>query len=309
MRDFKYDVAFSFLGQDEGLAQRLADIINEQYSVFLYNQKQKDLAGKDGEQEFADVFSNQARVVVVLYRQDWGQTTWTRIEETAIRGRAYDHGYDFVLFIPLDDLKKVPVWLPKNRLWCDLQRFGEESAAAIIISRINDQCGEPRPSSPVEEAKKFENDLRFKVELERWRSSSEGVQQVIKAVESLYEDLESQIKLIASEHPTIKFQIDKGRQRDLVVYYPPVSMTFDLNITYGNSLKDVALSVICWKGPIVRSQPAMYFHEPEQISEERFVPQLGRDKVIRWQNSNRLFNQQTIAEYSLKKLMNKIREH
>src|SRR3990167_7183007 len=117
MTDFKYDVAFSFLAEDEELAQRLADIVNEQYEVFLYSERQKELAGKDGEQEFNAVFSKQARMVGVFYRGQWGKTAWTRIEETAIKGRTFDAGYDFTLFIPLDDPKSVPPWLPKNRLY------------------------------------------------------------------------------------------------------------------------------------------------------------------------------------------------
>src|ERR1039458_4546278 len=93
---YEYDVAFSFLAQDELLATNLNDLLQDRLNTFLYSKRQGELAGTDGEQTFNSVFGEKARVVVVLYRAGWGETPWTRIEETAIRNRAFEHGYDFV---------------------------------------------------------------------------------------------------------------------------------------------------------------------------------------------------------------------
>jgi hypothetical protein len=35
--------------------------------------------------QFSKVFGEESRVVAILYREQWGQTKWTRIEETAIK--------------------------------------------------------------------------------------------------------------------------------------------------------------------------------------------------------------------------------
>ena len=93
---YKYDVAFSFMAEDEALAAQLTDLLQDRLKVFLYSRRQGEIAGTDGEKTFNAVFGEQARLVVVLYRSRWGQTPWTRIEETAIRNRAFEHGYDFV---------------------------------------------------------------------------------------------------------------------------------------------------------------------------------------------------------------------
>jgi hypothetical protein len=98
---FKYDVAFSFLKEDEALATELNDLIQDRLLTFLYSRRQEDVAGTDGEKIFNSVSGAEARIVVVLYRDGWGQTPWTRIEETAIRNRAYDEGYDFLVVVPL----------------------------------------------------------------------------------------------------------------------------------------------------------------------------------------------------------------
>ena len=70
---------------DETLVTQLNDALQERYENFLYSKRQQELAGADGEKVFNEVFGERARAVVVVYRDTWGTTPWTRIEETAIR--------------------------------------------------------------------------------------------------------------------------------------------------------------------------------------------------------------------------------
>jgi hypothetical protein len=121
---FKYDVAFSFLTQDEPLATRLNDLLAGRLNTFLYARQQETIAGTDGEQTFNRVFGDEARLVVVLYRAGWGETRFTRFEQTAIRNRGAEDAYEFALFIPLDSPPTVPKWLPQYRLWIGIDRWG-----------------------------------------------------------------------------------------------------------------------------------------------------------------------------------------
>ena len=101
---YEYDVAFSFLNTDENIAIKLNDLLSGRFNTFIYSEKQAELAGKDGEEKFNEVFGRQARVVVVLYRNEWGTTKWTRIEMTAIKNRAFEYGYDFTSVIQRDNI-------------------------------------------------------------------------------------------------------------------------------------------------------------------------------------------------------------
>jgi hypothetical protein len=65
---FEYDVASSFLYEDEPLATELNDLIQDRLATFLYSKKQEKVAGTDGEQTLGEVFGKKARVVVVLFR-------------------------------------------------------------------------------------------------------------------------------------------------------------------------------------------------------------------------------------------------
>jgi hypothetical protein len=168
--EFQYDVAFSFVKDDEALATRLSELLAPRVKVFLYSRRQEVIAGTDGELTFNRVFSADSRTVAVLYRSTWGTTPWTRIEETAIRNRAYDDGYDFVLFIPVEKSVAVPAWLPKTRIWIGLDRWGIEGAASVIEARIQEAGGVPHEETVADRAaavdrerilKKARNDFEF----------------------------------------------------------------------------------------------------------------------------------------------------
>ena len=72
--EFKYEVAFSFLQEDEQLAIEIADRIRDRVctAIFVYSERQNELAGVDGVEKFSLVFAEESRIVLILYRQNWG---------------------------------------------------------------------------------------------------------------------------------------------------------------------------------------------------------------------------------------------
>lgn len=146
--DFKYEVAFSFLQDDEPLALEIADRLRDRVKVFIYSENQKELIGRDGIDQFTSVFREEARVVIILYREDWGQTKWTRIEETAIKNRFPDEGYDFLLIAPLDSPIKLPKWYPPAWIWADVRRYGVDGVASVIENRVQAIGGSVKKTVP-----------------------------------------------------------------------------------------------------------------------------------------------------------------
>src|SRR5262245_43998846 len=151
-KEYKYDVAFSFLDQDEDLANSLSDLFEGRLKSFVYSRKQVELAGTDGEATLNRVFAEEARIVVVLFRPGWGETSWTRIEQTAIQNRHFKDGYDFVTLVMLEKEVPAPNWLPKNRIWVGFDRVGLESTAAIIEARVQEAGGLVREETIADKA-------------------------------------------------------------------------------------------------------------------------------------------------------------
>jgi hypothetical protein len=243
---FNYDVAFSFLSADEPLAAQLNDILQDRLRTFLYSKRQGEVAGGDGEEIFNKVFAEQARLVIVLYRKGWGDTPWTRIEQTAIRKRGYEHGYEFAKFIPLDEPPSVPRWLPPTQTWIGLKRYGVEAAAAVIEARVQELGGQPKEESVLDRAERLDRQAKFDKRREQFRRSEPAVERAKQEVLKLGEALETTIKAINAK-TSLRLAIIRDRrlitvtglQRGLSIYW---------ECHYANSLDGSALEVSLWDG-------------------------------------------------------------
>ena len=124
----KYDVAISFLSKDEAIASAISQKLTEGLEVFFFPRKQDALAGTDGLESMRKPFFDESRLMVVLYRESWGKTPWTRVEETAIKEACLQYGWQRLFFILLDSASPLPVWLPQNYVRFNYADFGLEQA-------------------------------------------------------------------------------------------------------------------------------------------------------------------------------------
>jgi hypothetical protein len=210
MNEFKYEVAFSFLQQDEKIAFHLNDLITDRLSTFIYSKKQELLGGKDGEKVFNKVFYEEARIVVVLFRDGWGLSTWTRIEETAIKNRAFDKGWDFLVLVNLDTTSILPKWIPRTYIWLDYVRFKSEGAAAIIEQKVSEQGGESRPETIEDRANRLKRLRLAEGEQEKFLGSKEAIQVANDEVKIIIEKLQKAKKDI--EDPATHLNLATGHK-------------------------------------------------------------------------------------------------
>ncbi len=298
---YKYDVAFSFLEKDEKIAFGINQQIEGRITTFFYSGKQKEIVGKDGEEEFNKVFGQEARLVVVLYDTDWGKTPWTRIEETAIRNRAYSEGYDFVLFIVTKHGVQLSKWLPKNRLWFGLERYGIEGAAAVIESRIQELNGEVRELTAEDKAKQKAKEIEFEHTREKFLHSSEGFDSANKEVDKLFSGIKNIVSQIQTDN--LKFSI-KGDNRQLILFSSGYTLFVHWDLQYSNSLNYSALYVRLFEGSIPYKN-SIPFEDPTELLEERYHFELLITGQYGWRESEFLSTEQLI-EHCIDKLMNQI---
>src|ERR1700730_4227240 len=111
-----YDVAISFLFQDQRTAQALHDeLTTSGLNVFFFPRRQEELAGTNGMESMGTPFLG-ARVNVVLFRKPWGETPWTRVEDTAISERCFKGGWSTLMFVQLEKAHSVQKWVPGTQL-------------------------------------------------------------------------------------------------------------------------------------------------------------------------------------------------
>jgi hypothetical protein len=300
---FKYDVAFSFLGQDEPLATRLADQLGGRLHVFLYSRQQEAIAGTDGEKTLNAVFGEQSRIVVVLYRAAWGQTPFTRIEETAIRNRAFDHGYDFALFIPLDPSPTVPPWLPKNRIWIGLERWGEHAAAGVIEARVQEAGGEPRQETAADSARRLARELAAAQRREQFRESAEGVQAAEREVGVLIDAVENTAQ--ADTGLTLDFERNDAR-RQCLLHCAGFQVSVAWSNTVVNTLKYARLFVKLWSGRTTFGS-GVFWDDPKELKKSEFQFDIDADDRPRWQRGDKSYSTQECADLIIRLLLDRVR--
>lgn len=205
-KKYKYDVAFSFLAEDEEFATQINDLLQDRLSTFIYSERQKELAGKDGEKTFIQVFGSESRTVFVLYQGKWGGTPWTRIEETAIRNRAYNESYDFVIFGRLDKSSKLPEYLPKTQIWVDLERWGAEVAAGVIEAKVQELGGTPQEETIEGRAARLSQEVAAEKERQTFLDSIEGVRAAQQEIKSLFSECEKFVNAVSDKEAAINFR-------------------------------------------------------------------------------------------------------
>lgn len=172
--DYKYDVSISCLKKDEPLARELHDLLKPRVkSLFLYTQNQKDLIGEEGVEKFTRVFRHESRVVVVIYRDDWGQTKWTGVEDRAIRELYLEGGWSRILVYSMDDT--APRWLPTTFLWAG-KRYGLETFAATIERKVQEAGGTVGEEDVAAMAQRIRRSTWATEQREARRRSVEGTQ-------------------------------------------------------------------------------------------------------------------------------------
>ncbi|TAL45326.1 MAG: hypothetical protein EPN92_07585, partial [Chitinophagaceae bacterium] len=247
-KEFNYDVAFSFTQQDEELAYTLYNLLNDRLKCFIYSEEQKKLAGGDGESLFNSIFSVESRIVVILFRTEYGITKWTRIEETAIRNRGYDEGYDFVILIPTENQVNPPKWLPKNRLWIGLNRWGIEAAAGVIEARVQEFGGVVKIESIADKTARAEMELNEKKKREDLLNSTQAIFLAREEIENLKKIFRTHVEDILQKTQNWHIKLRENRHDGIDVLSYGYILYFHFYQQWANTLHDTYLFVAIFKG-------------------------------------------------------------
>jgi hypothetical protein len=306
--EYKYEISFSFLASDEQLAVQLNDLLRGRYTTFLYSERQREIAGTDGEESFSRVFHDEARVVVVLYRTGWGATPWTRIEQTAIRNRAYNEGYDFALFVPLNTPPEVPKWLPKTQLWLGLDRWGLEGTASVIEARIQQTGGAPTAESLDDQAERIKRELVWDQERRKRLSSEEGVRAAGREAQTLQSVLRDQAKLVEDAHH-LGFSLHKY-EHSTIVQGPLLGLAVAWHSRYCNTLDGSTLEASIWLGSVPR--PGMFspFEQPRKLLARSFLFDYDRMNTPGWREEGKdtCLSTHRVVEWALATFLDRTRE-
>ena len=309
-KEYKYDVAFSFLEQDEQIARNLSDLFEGRLTSFIYSKKQEDIAGTDGEETLNRVFGEEARIVVVLFRPAWGSTSWTRIEQTAIQNRHFEDGYDFVTLVMLEKETQPPKWLPKNRIWVGFERVGLEATAAVIEARVQEAGGAVREETIKDKAQRLDREVNWDREKKEFLGSSNGVNAAKAEIENLFNKLEIIASDISGATSQFKFSTQRDSHNFIVNSKDYYAVRINWSLEYGNTLNGSRLTVALYKGQL-SLRGGIYIENPTHLDTKIFyfdADRIGQYGWLRKNSSAPICSTQQLAESCMTMLMERLKK-
>ncbi|MGE5110551.1 MAG: TIR domain-containing protein [Acidobacteriaceae bacterium] len=290
----KYDVAISFLAPDEPIASALDQELRKSLSVFFFPRKQDELAGTDGMETMRKPFLN-ANVMVVLYRERWGKTKWTAIEEMAVKESCFNGNWNRLMFVVLDKNSKIPGWIPQSHVRYNYEDFGEEQLLGAIKSRAVENGSIPTELTPAKRAEQLKADDLYRADKSQM-DTFEGIAAILREVETLFREIERQCSEVNSSYEgQIQCEwVMKPREIDqsCVLTDGFVGMVVLWTQPYTNTLSKSNLSIKQYnQGLILPSNLGnrVYVRHPEPIYEEEFKPELSRSRQYGWTKDDERF--------------------
>ncbi len=301
-----YDVAISFLNDDLALAQRLRDGLSSQLRVFVYVDRQEELAGTDGLETFRKVFRHDSRLVVVLFRTGWGKTPWTRVEQQAISDRFLKEGPDFLFFLMVDSKSDPPPWLPEQRIRFSLEDFGIEQAIGAIKLRVRELGGHFRKESVTESAIRVEEKAAFNLETSKLVRSDEGVRQATESAMSVFNEIERLTNEASNAAPGLHLEVAKDK-RSIGIRSPSASISIVWRNRYTNVLEKSELIVALYRCKIILpGENRYYIEDPKMYGEYRFLPERVQGLGWCWKTAEETRAPLQLAEHVIKLLLGQI---
>jgi hypothetical protein len=280
MADPRYDVAISFLSADETTAASVYNYLREGLEVFFYPRQQETLAGTDGLETMRWPFLNEnSRLVVVLYRELWGQTPWTGVEETAIRDRCLKDKFQSLFFMMLEDMSTVPLWLPATHVRFNYSQFGLAQAIGAIKARVQERGGTITPLTPLRRVELYKQEQEYLQAKQSLRSCNAR-----EIVEREATKLLSQIKALCAQVTaegtiTIEFYSEGASCH---IRTARVSLT--VNLQWANFDSELVVREFDRKLAVpARGEQLIYVSgQPREIRATRFLPDLDRARNLGW---------------------------
>jgi len=258
--EFTYEVAVTFLSEHKAVALRIKDGLADRLSTFVYDREQPTVVGAntDGVEAFSNVFRHESRVCVVLHSDGWGKVGYTHIEETAIKERALESGWDFLVVVCLDDAVP-PKWIPTTKIWYGFKQYGLDGLIATIDNRATELGGRPKADSVLERAARAQRERDFTEERQLFGSSTDGFRRVAENLTSMEKALYERVAALNEVSPSLGLGFLRindphlsfsaagsqrsfaavGSERSFVLYWQPA---------FGNMLRQAQLLIVEWAG-------------------------------------------------------------
>ena len=134
-KQYPYDVALSYAGEDHDFADALASTLQSRGVIVFYDKHEKaTLWGKNLYTYLSDLYQHKARFCVTFLSQHYANKLWTNHEREAAQARAFHEHEEYILPIRLDETE-IPGILPTVD-YLSWPPENAETIADIIVQKL-----------------------------------------------------------------------------------------------------------------------------------------------------------------------------
>jgi hypothetical protein len=178
--------------------------------------------------------------VVIFYRNKWGTTPYTEIEEKAVRARISEEGNNNLLVISLDNPPVIPKYLSKAQIWTEIAKAGINGTAAFIEEQVKALGGGLAEVLPLNTETENKNEPRFEVESSKFLESVSGLEIAVIELKKLFFALEIEKNKMQQSDLSISLTY-KRDDKNCIINYGEFSIRFYMQTEKSNLLMDSPL--------------------------------------------------------------------
>lgn len=185
----KYDVAFSFAGEDRPYVENVASILKRKgIRVFYDKYEEADLWGKDLYTHLREVYSTQARYTVIFISSHYATKLWTNHERESAQARAFEENKEYLLPARFDSTP-IPGIL-RTVGYVDLSEKTPEDLCLLIEQKVANSSGvEVAPAHEIVDIERY--DTRSRPDAVLIDISSQNLSQRVVMIPSAYNSFQS----------------------------------------------------------------------------------------------------------------------
>jgi len=136
MKKYKYDVTFSFAGEDHNYVGKVAEYLkNLGVKVFYYKDELSNLWGKNLYTYLEEIYYQKAQFCVMFISKSYEKKHWTNHERKCIQAREFESNKEYILPARFDDT--VIPGVSKTTAYIDLNSYTPIQFSEIILKKLN----------------------------------------------------------------------------------------------------------------------------------------------------------------------------
>jgi hypothetical protein len=302
-----YDVAISFLFQDRRTAQALHDeLATSGLNVFFFPRRQEELAGTNGMESMRTPFLG-ARVNVVLFRKPWGETPWTRVEDTAISERCFKGGWTTLMFVQLDKTSTLPGWLPPTHVRFSFDDYGLTQLVGAIKLRVQEQGGAIRRVDAMGKAEAVRREAEYLADRDRLMRDAGWIGELQESIRRAMDEL-GRLASEINASQRLDIVVGPGNFGLTIIRSGYVSMAVGWQQPISNYVGDSnPYECHLWAAEHSGTLPLhgenrWYVEQPKKMRQHTFKVDVARDRGLMWRASgkNEYIQPSELADYIMR---------